>query len=245
MCRRLQTLSRVSRSRGLQLNLRSLGSKPHIIAQSMANPKLVLIGDSILDNEPYTRPKPSTTDHLTRLLPHWSVTRVAVDGSTMADVPSQLRQLDGQPNVAVLSVGGNDAVEHISLLNQPASSSAEVLQQLLEIADDFAERYEAVVRSLTQKAERVLLCTIYEVQLEPAVFAELARVPLSLLNDRIIRIGSRLSVDVLDLRSVCTDPADFVLQIEPSSRGAEKIARAIAALVAEKAQLRSARVFAA
>ena len=99
----------------------------------MADRTLVLLGDSILHNDPYTRPEPSTTDHLTQLLPEWSVKRIAVDGSSMADIPSQLRQLSERPTVAILSVGGNDAVEHVGILNQPAASSAEVLQQLLRI----------------------------------------------------------------------------------------------------------------
>jgi lysophospholipase L1-like esterase len=209
----------------------------------MAKQTLVLIGDSILDNEPYTRPAPSTTDHLQRLLPDWSVQRLARDGSTMADIPFQLRELEGRPTVAVLSVGGNDAVEHIGLLEQRVSSSAEVLAQLVRITDDFAQRYEQVAHSVAALAERAILCTIYEVKLEPAVYADLARAPLGLLNDAIVRVGSRLAADVLDLRSVCTDHADFVLQIEPSERGAEKIARAIADSATGGPTLTSSRVF--
>jgi hypothetical protein len=72
------------------------------------------------------------------------------------------------------------------------------------------------------------------VQLEPAPYAKLARVPLAVLNDRIMRIAARLGLDVLDLRSICTEPSDFVLQIEPSAKGAAKIARAIAGLVDDK-----------
>jgi lysophospholipase L1-like esterase len=206
---------------------------------------LVLLGDSILHNDSYTRPEPSTTDHLTRMLSDWSVTRAAVDGARMADVSSQLRHLPEPATVAILSIGGNDATEHIGLLGDSASSAAEVLRRLLRIADDFGARYEGVASSVAKHAHRVVLCTIYEVPLEPPMYAELARVPLSLLNDRIIRTASRLGLDVLDLRSVCTDPGDFVLQIEPSARGAAKIARAITEVVAEKSALGSARVFAA
>jgi hypothetical protein len=68
---------------------------------------------------------------------------------------------------------------------------------------------------------------------------------LALLNDRILRTGARLGLDVLELRSVCTEPGDFVQQIEPSAQGAAKIARAIAALVQGGTSLRSGRVFAA
>ena len=215
------------------------------ISDHVTNRTLVLLGDSILHNDLYTRPEPGTTDHLTQLLRDWSVRRLAIDGSKMADIKGQLRQLSERPTIAVLSVGGNDAVEHIGILTQSAASSAEVLDQLLRIAEDFAERYEAVARSVAKQAQRVVLCTIYEAPLEPPEYAELARVPLSLLNDRIIRVASRLGLDVLDLRSVCNEPRDFVLQIEPSARGAEKIGRAIARLVADDVTLGSTRIFAA
>jgi lysophospholipase L1-like esterase len=199
----------------------------------MTTRSVVLLGDSILDNASYTHPEPDTTKVLERLLPGWAVRCYARDGARMADVPAQLRQLSEQPGVAVLSVGGNDAVSHIGLLQRRGVSAADILADLLRIADDFAKRYEAVAAGVRERVDRTVLCTIYEVQLEPAPYARLARVPLAVLNDRIMRIAARLGADVLDLRSVCTEPSDFVLQIEPSAQGAAKIARAIAGLVDE------------
>jgi hypothetical protein len=206
---------------------------------------ICLLGDSILDNAPYTRPEPDTTTHLQRLLTACSVERRARDGARMRDVEGQLRGLATKPSVAILSVGGNDAVEHIGLLEERATSSAQIFEQLNRIANDFAERYEPVARAVREWAERAVLCTIYEVQLEPAPYARLARTPLAVLNDRIIRIAGRLGADVLELRSVCTEPGDFVLQIEPSARGALKIARAIAGLVTGDGRLSSTRVYSA
>jgi lysophospholipase L1-like esterase len=162
----------------------------------------------------------------------------------MGDIRSQLTRLAPDSTV-ILSVGGNDAAAHIGLLDQRGTNSGEVFGQLLQIADDFERQYEAAARSVASHAKRTVLCTIYEVQLEPPVFAKLARVPLAVLNDRIIRTGSRLGLDVLELRTVCTEPDDFTLQIEPSAQGAEKIARAIARLVDGEPGLRSSRVFAA
>lgn len=103
--------------------------------------------------------------------------------------------------------------------------------QLLTIADEFERAYERVARAVADRAERTILCTIFEVRFEPEEQARLVRVPLGVLNDRIIRIAARLGVDVLELRSVCTEARDFVLQIEPSARGAEKIAEVIAAVL--------------
>jgi len=207
---------------------------------------LVLLGDSILDNGPYTRPEPDTAAHLARLLaPEWSVERLAQDGATMTDLRFQVNQIRARPSLAVLSIGGNDATEHIGILERPPSPTAELLEELLAIAEDFGRAYEASVRAVAERAQRTLLCTIYEVQLEPPIFARLARVPLALLNDQILRVGVRLGLDVLELRSVCTEPGDFVQQIEPSPQGAAKIARAIAGTVLGGDGLQSGRVFAA
>jgi hypothetical protein len=56
-------------------------------------------------------------------------------------------------------------------------------------------------------------------------------VPPGVFNDRILRIAARSGLEVLEvleLRDVCTAPADFVMQIEPSALGAREIADAIA-----------------
>lgn len=198
----------------------------------MSKQKLALLGDSILDNAPYTVPEPDTTTHLQHLLGSgWSVELLAMDGAVMADVPRQVRALDGRPEVAVLSVGGNDALQHVDLLERRGTSSAALFKDLLEIADDFERQYEKVARAVADHAHRTVLCTIYEVRLEPAPYAKLVRVPVAVLNDRIIRIGARLGVDILDLRAVCTDDSDFVLQIEPSATGAARIAHAIVSML--------------
>lgn len=203
---------------------------------------LVLLGDSILDNAPYTRPEPDTTTHLQRILNDWSVRCLARDGATMGHVAFQLRELEARPTVAVLSTGGNDATEHIGLLERRAATAAEVLNELLRIADEFAAHYERVARSVADRVERLAVCTIYEVQLEPPRYARLARAPLAILNDRIIRIAASIGVDVLELRAVCTEPGDFVRQIEPSAKGAAKIAAAIAGLLDDRPR-RVSRIF--
>jgi len=212
----------------------------------MAKQRLALFGDSILDNAPYTGPEPDTTAHLERLLgEEWAVCRLATDGATMGDVAGQLRALRGRAEVAVLSVGGNDVLKHIGILEQPATSSGSVLEYLDAIATTFHEQYDAVVRTVVPHADRVILCTIYDVQLEPPVLAQRVRVPLALLNDRIVRIATKLALDTLELRTVCTEPTDFVQQIEPSPQGAAKIAKSIVGAMRRNGGLSSGRVFAA
>ena len=70
------------------------------------------------------------------------------------------------------------------------------------------------------------VCTIYNGNLSGQEGAA-ARVALMAFNDVILRVAFESKLQVIDLRLVCTEPADYANPIEPSSRGGEKIARAI------------------
>jgi hypothetical protein len=58
-----------------------------------------------------------------------------------------------------------------------------------------------------------------------------AATALAVFNDAILRAAVEHRVDVIELRLVCTEPADYANPIEPSVRGGAKIARAIAGAV--------------
>lgn len=210
----------------------------------MSKETVVLLGDSILDNRPYTAPEPDTTELLQQMLGDgWSVDLAARDGARMRDMGRQLHQANDRSATAILSIGGNDLIEHIDLLTRPASAgAAPVLEELLAISDDFGERYEDLACSVATQFDRAVLCTIYEVRLEPPPVARLARIPLGVMNDRIIRVAARLGLEVLELREVCTASSDFVLQIEPSASGAAKIAKAIAAMLRQDPSVRTGRI---
>jgi len=205
--------------------------------------QLLLLGDSILDNAAYTAPEPDTADHLQRALGReWSVTLLARDGSRMGDLGFQLAHLPASADLAVLSIGGNDAIEHIGLLEERARSTGEVLDKLAGIADEFGHRYAQVLGAIAPRVSRLVVCTIYEPPLIDPATARLARVPLTLLNDRIIRAALHLGLDVLDLRTICTEATDFVKEIEPSARGARKIAGAIEQVARDGGALRRSRI---
>jgi lysophospholipase L1-like esterase len=193
--------------------------------------RLVLLGDSILDNRPYVGQQPDTSDCLRRVLgDRWSVQLLARDGAVMSHIAGQLEWMEDRPDLVVLSVGGNDVTGHRGLLLRQNASAAVIFGELLAIADRFGTEYEQAARAVAERAKRTVLCTIYDVQLEPPELARLVRVPLAVLNDRIVQAGARLGLEVLELRHVCTSPADFVLEIEPSAQGARKIADSIAKL---------------
>jgi len=56
---------------------------------------------------------------------------------------------------------------------------------------------------------------------------------LSVFNDRITRAAFARNLPVIDLRLICDQDEDYANPIEPSVRGGDKIAAAIAGLVTE------------
>jgi hypothetical protein len=87
------------------------------------------------------------------------------------------------------------------------------------------------------------VCTIYNGNL-PDDLAAPGRVALMPFNDAILRVAFRLALQVIDLRLICSEPADYANPIEPSGPGGQKIARAIVASLGLAADARQARVYA-
>jgi len=195
---------------------------------------LVLVGDGILANRAHTGAQPDSATVLRELLVGWKVSLLAAEGATIPLAATQLQRVPSDANVLVLSAGGNDAMEHVELLQTPARSSGEVLDALVQMARTFGAQYRALAEAARSRVPRAVLCTIYEPPLLGKETASRATVLLSLLNDQIMRAAYGLGLDAIDLRAVCSSPGDFTLQIEPSGTGAAKIARAIASAVTSR-----------
>jgi lysophospholipase L1-like esterase len=194
-------------------------------------PHVVLLGDSIFDNAPYVRGGPDVVAHLRAIAaPEWRATLAAVDGAVIADVPRQLARVPADATHLVVSAGGNDALRHTDLLQRRASSSPEVLGWLADAVEAFTARYRAMLAAVTARGLPVTLCTIYEGNLGPPAQRP-AAVALAVFDDAILRLAAEHALDVIELRLVCTEPADYANPIEPSERGGAKIARAIARAV--------------
>jgi hypothetical protein len=196
---------------------------------------VVLLGDSVFDNGVYVgRDEPDVAMQLRGRLPAgWEVTLAAVDGAVVADVPRQLSRLPGGATHLVLSAGGNDALMHVDILGRPAHSFAGVIGHLAMLAEAFEGRYLAVLDAVRRCGLPTAVCTVYYPSFPDAEVQRLASTALAVFNDVILRAAFRAAVPVLDLRLICDSPADYANPIEPSAAGGEKIAAAIARLVAE------------
>jgi hypothetical protein len=207
---------------------------------------VVLLGDSIFDNAAYTSGGPAVIAQLREILPRgWQATLGAVDGATTEDFSRQVSSLPRDATHVVVSLGGNDALGHVDLLDRPARSSAEVLAALAEAAERFEGRYRRAVASVVARDVPVTLCTIYNGNFADATFQRLASTALAVFNDAILRVAFERALSVIDLRLVCNEPRDYANPIEPSSHGGAKIARAILRVFEERSVGRIARVFGA
>ena len=196
---------------------------------------IVLIGDSIIDNDVYVASgeKP-VTEHLKDLLPDWNIEKRALDGAVCSHViNSQFN--DSVPNNAlvVVSIGGNDALRYQSLLMDSASMTfGEAMIRFREIREEFRSEYERVLDLAVAAAERVLPFTIYNPRFNMDGLSDdiqfSAEGALSAFNDVILSAGLLHKARVLDLRIICDSDSDFANAIEPSGAGGQKIAEAVA-----------------
>src|SRR5688572_8603898 len=195
------------------------------------SPHIVLLGDSIFDNIAYTSGQPDVIAHLRDLLPAgWRATLLARDGATTAGLTTQLARVPEDASHLVIAIGGNDALANLDLLSLPATSSAEVLNVFAERAAAFEQAYRRAIGNALALERTTAVCTVYNGALDRRRAAG-ARVGLAIFNDVILRTAIDLRVDALELRSICTDQADYANPIEPSGQGGAKIARGITILV--------------
>ena len=196
---------------------------------------IVLLGNSIFDNGAYVRRgEPDVVRQLRDKLPAGAkATLAAVDGATTAGVARQLERLPADATHLIVSAGGNDALGNIGVLEDSSRSIADALTRLAAIGDGFGRGYRAMLGSVLDRGRPTALCTIYDPRYPDPRLQRLAVTGLALFNDVITRAAFAHGLPVLDLRLICDEDADFANPIEPSAQGGEKIAAAIARLLAE------------
>ena len=203
----------------------------------MAKNRIILLGDSIIDNGAYVLPaEPDVTKQLQALMPEHAVIKRALDGAVCADVlSSQVSNLKSTDRI-ILSAGGNDALQHIDLFEATTSTSAkDVLVRLAKTREEFRRNYAPLLDRLAIARAPVMVLTVYNPCFDghgmDVSYQQAAESAISMLNDVIQQEAHRRSFDLLELRTLFTDRADYANPIEPSAIGGAKLARAMRAWI--------------
>ena len=193
---------------------------------------IVLLGDSIFDNRAYVAPDPDVIHQLRgRLGRDWTATLLAVGGHVTDDVRTrQLARLPQDATQLVISVGGNDALGRSAILHEPARSVGEAVGRLAQAQASFVDGYANMLDAVLALGLPTAVCTIYDANY-PEPQRQVVVAALALFNDAISRAAFGRGLPLVDLRLICSDPADYANPIEPSAMGGSKIASVIAALV--------------
>ena len=195
---------------------------------------VVLLGDSVFDNAAYVGGGRDVLTHLRGRAPEgWRSTLLAVDGSVVEGVHTQLERVPAAATHLVISAGGNDALNSAHILQERAGSTAEVLLRLADVAEEFEAGSRRMLRAVLAKGIPTAACTVYYPRFPDALMQRVAVTALSVFNDAIIRAVFAEGVPLLDLRLICDEDADYANPIEPSEAGGAKIADRIIRLVSE------------
>jgi hypothetical protein len=188
---------------------------------------IALLGDSIFDNAVYVD-GPDVIAHLRGMLGEgWRASLLAVDGSVTTDIAAQLDGLPSDVTHLVISIGGNDILHHVGMLEQSVQTVGEAMALLAAAQAEFAGAYRAMLGSLHNRDVPTAVCTIYDTNPgEP--LGLLVATALGIFNDVVTRNAFAAGLDLIDLRLVCTQAADYANPIEPSVQGGAKIAAAVA-----------------
>ena len=197
------------------------------------NNHLTLLGDSIIDNNPYVhRTGLPVEKHLKKMLPDWSIEKRATDGSVIEDVINlQLGNLKKDSPVA-LSAGGNNLLKSFGIVQDDAKMT---FNQIMKTLKPVIEKFENNYENLLNKIHSPALCfTIYNPAFHHydetefmSPYQEACEVTVNIFNDIIQRLILKKGFEVLELRALFTEKNDYANSIEPSHQGGEKIAKFI------------------
>jgi hypothetical protein len=194
---------------------------------------ITLLGDSVFDNGVYVEPgQDDVTAHLKKKIAplDWTFENRAIDGHVAENIEDQLlSSYVIKPCTFVLSVGGNDALGHLGMIQDPASdkSAGAVLMAFNNIRKDFRRSYINALDLILTHDQPLIICTIYNPKFPEEVLQTLAETGLSFFNDVIVEEALKRNLPIIDLREVCSKPEAFANPIEPSEIGGDLITDAI------------------
>lgn len=195
---------------------------------------ICLLGDSTFDNKAYVGNEPDIITQLGRLIPpNWKATNMAKDGSVIESISRQLLEIPEDTTHLIISVGGNDAILNADVLQLKIKASDDVFNNLANRATSFEYYYTEMLQNVLKLNLPTTVCTIYFPNSPDDYIQKISTAALATFNDVIIRQAFLNRLPLIDLRLVCNEKRDYANEIEPSSKGGEKIVKTILRVVEE------------
>ena len=206
---------------------------------------IVLLGDSIFDNGSYVGYNELDVPNQLKSLVNndCKVTNLAVDGHVTSHIATQLNNLPSDATHLFVSVGGNDALRHLSIFNETVDTIGDAFQKMYLIGENFQKAYSEMLDSVLVHKLPTTVCSVYyprfiaqslnrvQLYLPQQVNAEQlqqrAVAAESIFNDIIMFEVFKRNLPLIDLRVLCNEDEDFANPIEPSCIGGMKIAKTI------------------
>jgi len=187
---------------------------------------LILVGDSIFDNDGYVYGEDGVIEQLRKSLPEThTATKVAVDGNCIRHVSDQLARLPEGATDLIVSIGGNDARKNASWLSH-VKHPDDLKGLLAQPLQEFGVEYRQMLNTIKDTGLRIFVCTIYtDVPFKDPEWRKFAPIAITRFNNIITAEADKMGIPILPLHEVCKEPDDFSTfsPIEPSTQGGQKI----------------------
>jgi len=203
--------------------------------EQRSSPKIILLGDSVLNNKQYVPNDKSVGAFLKKSYPDTNL--LAKDDAKIKDVYDQLKDANKQGNQFIfLSAGGNDIMKLIDRYGAPARND-NLLEKLRDKVDDIFSDYVKLVDAIQKKipGAKVGLFNVYypvdysfEFNTDPKIIEKLITYWNRKLTSKFISFNEdKVMLNnplLIRIDELLTEPGDFINQIEPSVTGGRKIA---------------------
>jgi hypothetical protein len=160
-------------------------------------------------------------------------TLLAIDGSVIESIFSQLKKLPSDITHLVLAVGGNNLLSQMHTLSDPVQTVADALERVNQTVNTFRQTYHHMLETVLERRLPTILCTLYNPRFPEPGLQLVSTTAISVFDDVIIQEAALAGIPVIDLRLVCTEADDLANPIEPSSKGGAKIVRAVGKVLNE------------
>ena len=206
---------------------------------------IVLLGDSIFDNGSYVGYNELDVPNQLKSLVNndCRVTNLAVDGHVTSHIVTQLNNLPSDATHLFVSIGGNDALGHLSIINEPIPTVGDAFQKMYLIGETFQKTYSAMLDSVLTYKLPTAVCNIYYprffsnslervvsylgIMVDGEKLQHMTMAAETIFNDIIMYETFKRNLPLIDLRVLCSEDEDFANPIEPSCIGGLKIANKI------------------